>query len=830
MTSNNGSPKTFQGLSSREAVDRLRKFGENTIAKRKRFRPLIAFLQKFGSPLLLLLIGTSVISFFVGERTNAVIIIVMVFVSAILDFVNSYKSEKTVLKLLEKVTTTATVIRDGEKKEIDQREIVPGDVVSLYAGDAVPADARVLEAKDCFVNQAALTGESFPVPKYVEEKRIGKNETPTERPDFVCMGTSVVTGYAVIEVVQTGFSTEFGKIAARISAETLPTDFEKGIKTFSAFIMRLTFVMVGFVFLANALVGHGTFDSFVFAIAIAIGLTPELLPVIMSVSLSRGSLEMAKKNVVVKNLSSIESFGSMNVLCTDKTGTLTEDRITLVKYVDCFGNIAEDVFTYAYMSSFFHTGIKNPLDKAIREHKTIETRAYEKIDEVPFDFERKRDSIIYKKEEQYTLITKGAPEDILSIAVNFNDKGTKKEFSGTAKQTALGEFEKLSNEGFRVLAVAKKEVSVKKEYTKEDEADMTFLGFMAFYDPPKKTASSAIRDLEELGIEVKILTGDNEILTEKICRDIGLPVKGVLKSSEVATMNDEELLTKARTTTIFARITPDEKERIILTLKKAGYSVGYLGDGINDAPALKAADVGLSVNNAVDVAKETADIILLEKSLRVLHDGITEGRKTFANTMKYIMMGLSSNFGNMFSMMGASLFLPFLPMLPPQILLNNFLYDTSQLTLATDAVDRNLVKKPPRWDIKFVKKFMIVFGPVSSIFDFATFGLLLLVFHLPESQFQTGWFIESLATQVLVIYVIRTRLIPLIQSRPSTLLFLNTSIAVVIGWIIPFVGLGAFFAFAPLPLPVLLGIAGIVFVYLIVTEMVKRVFFARMTA
>ncbi len=828
MTPNSGPREAFPGLSSREAADQLRTFGENTIAKRKRFRPLIAFFQKFESPLLLLLIGASVVSFFVGERTNAVIIIVMVFVSAVLDFANSYKSEKTVLKLLERVTTTATVMRDGRKKEINQKEIVPGDIVLLAAGDAVPADARVLEAKDCFVNQAALTGESFPVPKYAEEGTDRGGEAPAEQPDFVCMGTNVVTGYATIKVLQTGFSTEFGKIAARVSAETLPTEFEKGIKTFSAFIMRLTFVMVGFVFVANALVGHGVFDSFVFAIAIAIGLTPELLPVIMSVSLSRGSLEMAKKNVIVKNLSSIESFGSMNVLCTDKTGTLTEDRITLVQYVDCFGNVAEDVFTHAYVSSFFHTGIKSPLDKAIREHKSVETGAYKKIDEVPFDFERKRDSIIYKKEGVCTLVTKGAPEDILSIATAFNEKGTKKVFTVAVRNAALAEFEKLSGEGFRVLAVAEKEVSEKGKYTKEDEIDMNFLGFMAFYDPPKSTASSAIKDLEELGIEVKILTGDNEILTQRICHEINLPVKGTLKGPEIIMMNDEELLRRARMTTIFARITPDEKERIILTLKKAGYSVGYLGDGINDAPALKAADVGLSVNNAVDVAKETADIILLEKSLRVLHDGITEGRKTFANTMKYIMMGLSSNFGNMFSMMGASLILPFLPMLPPQILLNNFLYDTSQLTLATDAVDGNLVKKPPRWDIKFVKKFMIVFGPISSIFDFATFGLLLLVFRLPESQFQTGWFIESLATQVFVIYIIRTRLIPFMQSRPSRPLFLNTLLVVVIGWVIPFVGLGAFFSFTSLPLSVLLGIAGIVLAYLVVTEVAKRVFFAKM--
>ncbi len=819
----------FRGLTSQEAAKCLAEFGENTITRKKKFRPLLAFFEKFGSPLLLLLIGAATISFFVGERTNAVIILVMVFVSGVLDFVNSYKSQQAVAKLLGKITTTATVLRDGVKREIELKGIVPGDVVFLSAGDVIPADSELLEARDCFVNQAALTGESFPVPKYAASDAAGVTTTvPTDRSDLLFMGTSVVTGYAVARVLHTGFSTEFGTIAAHMTTEALPTDFEKGIKKFSVFIMRLTFVMVAFVFLANALLGHGIFDSFVFAVAIAIGLTPELLPVIMSVSLSRGSLEMAKKNVIVKNLSSIESFGSMNVFCTDKTGTLTEDRITLVKYTDCSGKVADHVFLSAYVSSAFHTGLKSPLDKAIREHKDIAMDAYEKIDEVPFDFERKRDSMIFRHEGACTLVTKGAPEDVFSIVTAYEDGGSVKEWDDAAKQAALAQFENLSKEGFRVLAVAEKEVPAQKEYTEHDEAAMTFLGFMAFYDPPKATAFSAIEDLKKLDIEVKILTGDSGILTEKICRDIGLRIEGVLEGSEIATMNDEALLVRARTTTIFARITPNQKERIVVTLKKAGYVVGYLGDGINDAPALKAADVGLSVNNAVDVAKETADIILLEKSLRVLHDGILEGRKTFANTMKYIMMGLSSNFGNMFSMMGASLVLPFLPMLPPQILLNNFLYDSSQLTLATDSVDQGLLEKPPKWDIGFVKKFMVVFGPVSSIFDFLTFGLLLLVFHLPQAQFQTGWFIESLATQVFVIYVIRTRLTPFLKSRPSIPLFWNTFLIVVLGWLIPFFAFGSFFSFAPLSFPVLLGIAGIVLAYLVVTELVKRVFFAKM--
>ncbi len=818
----------FQGLSSEEAARRLARFGENVIVRRKRFRPLVAFFKKLGSPLLLLLIGAAAVSFFVGERTNAIIILVMVFVSGVLDFVNSYKSEKAVAKLLETITTTATVLRDGVRREIDLREIVPGDIVFLSAGDVIPADSELLEARDCFVHQAALTGESFPAAKYAVSEHGVNGTVPTEKQNLVFMGTSVVTGYAVARVIQTGPSTEFGKIAARMTAESLPTDFEQGIKRFSVFIMRLTCVMVAFVFVANALLGHGIFDSFVFAIAIAIGLTPELLPIVMSVSLSRGSLEMAKKHVVVKNLSSIESFGSMNVLCTDKTGTLTEDRITLVKYTDCFGRTADDVFLSAYISSAFHTGVKSPLDKAIREHKQIELGVYEKIDEVPFDFDRKRDSIIFKHEGTCTLITKGAPEDIFSIVTKYAAGGAVKKWDDAARRTAAAQFDGFSKEGFRVLAVSLKEIGEKKEYVKEDEREMTFLGFMAFYDPPKATASSAIKDLKELGITVKILTGDSELLTEKICRDIGLPIEGTLTGAEIAALDDEALLARSKKTTIFARITPEEKERIIVTLKKAGYAVGYLGDGINDAPALTAADVGLSVNNAVDVAKETADIILLEKSLRVLHDGVREGRKTFANTMKYIMMGLSSNFGNMFSMMGASLVLPFLPMLPPQILLNNFLYDTSQLTLATDSVDQKLLEKPPKWDIAFVKKFMVIFGPVSSIFDFLTFGLLLLVFRLPEAQFQTGWFIESLATQVFVIYVIRTRFIPFLESRPSKPLFWNTFLIVVLGWLIPFLGFGLFFSFAPLSLPVLLGIAGIVLAYLIVTELVKRLFFARM--
>ena len=752
----------------------------------------------------------------------------MVLISAILDFINSYKSEKAVQDLVSRVVTTATVIRGGKKVELEFKEIVPGDIVILSAGDIVPSDAEILESKDFFVNQSALTGEAFPVEKIAGTGEAGEKKSTLQKDNLVFLGTSVTTGYATARVLKTGRETEFGKIADRLENAEPATEFEKNIKQFSLFIMQVTVVLVGLVFFINAFFGRGWLTSFIFAVAIAIGLTPELLPVIISVALSRGSIRMAKKEVIVKNLSTIQNFGSMNVLCTDKTGTITENRIVLVKYMDGFGNVDEGVLLSAYLNSYFYTGVRNPLDDAINAYKRLNISEYKKIDEIPFDFERKKRSIVAEYGGKRLLVAKGAPEEIFKICDTCWEKGKISKLDASARKKINEQFDNLSREGFRVLGVARKEVgSATETYSKKDEDQMIFYGFVAFLDPPKATAREAIRELEDLGIELKILTGDNELLTQRICAEINVACTGIMVGEEIDKLTDIELQSAAVRTTIFARVTPEQKERIIINLRKAGKVVGYLGDGINDAPALKAGDIGISVANAVDVAKDTADIILLRKSLKVLRDGVIEGRKTFRNTLKYILIGLSSNFGNMFSMTAASAFLPFLPMLPTQVLLNNFFYDMSQLTLSTDAVDNEDVKKPTTWSLSFIKKYMLVFGLISSLFDFLTFGALLLIFRLPENQFQTGWFIESLATQVFVIYIIRTKKIPFLQSRPSLALFLNTFLVVALAWVIPFFAVGKFFGFAPLSFAVSAVIFGLTLVYLVLVEIAKRFFYKK---
>jgi Mg2+-importing ATPase len=820
------------GLTSIEADRRLREFGENAINGKKKIGPFVVFLKKFNSPLLIILIVVSIISFFLGQKTNAIIIIFMVFLSAVLDFANSYRSEKAVEKLVQKVLTTVTAIRDGVKVEIPFKNIVPGDIISLTAGDVTPADSIVLEAKDFFINQSALTGESFPVEKFVTESfDYDKVDFTPENKNIIFMGTNTVTGYGTVEVLRTGHNTEYGKIIKQLSDRSDDTEFEKGIRQFSYFVMKVNFVLVGLVLIINTLMGRGIFNSFLFAIAIAIGLTPELLPVILSVSLSRGSIKMAKKHVIVKNLSAIQDFGSMNILCTDKTGTLTQNKITLVKHVDFHGNESDAVYLYSYINSSLHTGVVNPMDNAIAEYKKLDISKFKKIDEVPFDFTRRRDSIVVDDAGKKILITKGAPESIFQVCKSCHDEKGSFPFKEDTVKSLSDQYEALSSDGFRVLALAIKELDRDDIiYNVDDEKDMIFMGFMAFLDPPKEGVIHAIRQLEDSGIEIKILTGDSEVLTQKICRDIKLPVKGTLIGSQIAGMSDGQLRAVVKQTTIFGRITPEQKERIISSLRKSGNAVGYLGDGINDAPALKAADVGISVNNAVEVAKDTADIILMDKKLEVLHDGVIEGRKTFQNTLKYVTMGLSSNFGNMFSMMGASAFLPFLPMLPKQILLNNFIYDMSQISLPTDNVDAEDVKKPPRWNIKLLRKYILIFGPISSVFDFATFGILYFGFSLTEHQFQTGWFLESLATQILVIYFIRTKKTPFFRSKPSKTLLINTLLLLTIAWVIPFSPVGKFFDFVPLSVPVLASILTIVFIYLLVVETAKRFLYKKIAA
>lgn len=819
------------GLTSHEALLRLSQYGENVIYHQKRLRPLIAFIKKFNSPLLLMLMGASLISFFLGQRVNATIILVMVFVSAVLDFFNSHKSERVAEKLIARVASTATVMRDGKKVEIPFSKLVPGDVIELSAGDVIPADGILLSADDFFVNQSALTGESFPVEKHVASPDAPSGELSLSLPSAVFMGTSVVTGFGVAEIVHTGKRAEFGKIAERLTQEEGETSFERGLKEFSVFILRLTFVMVLSVFALNAYFGRGVLDSFIFAVAIAVGLTPELLPVIMSVALSHGSLVMAKKNVVVKNLSAVQNFGGMNILCTDKTGTLTEDKISLVKCVDREGVESKDVLLYSYIGSIYHTARRGPLDAAICEHGKMDVSAYKKVDEVPFDFERRRDSIIVDHDGKRFMITKGAPESIFAISTQVFDGKKHVAFSSELHLGAQKEYDQLSADGFRVLAFALKEIPQEERavYRREEEEGMTFIGFAAFLDPAKVSARETLQELKDLDIAVKIITGDSDILTLRICKDLAINVEGVLTGEELRKLSDSELVRRAEHTTVFARVSPEEKERIVVALRKAGNTVGYLGDGINDAPVLKAADVGISVNNAVDVAKETADIILLSKSLGVLKDGVVEGRKTFQNTLKYIKMGFSSNFGNMFSMIGASVILPFLPMLPSQILFNNFLYDLSQTTLPSDHTDIESTRSPLKWNMRGFAKYIIAFGVISSLFDFLTFYVLFSVFHLSETHFQTGWFIESIATQILIVFVIRTKRVPFWKSRPSSFVFGSVIGVVALAWAIPYTPIGTLLSFAPLSPLVLLVIVGIISAYLIAGEILKYFFYKRFT-
>lgn len=820
-----------KGLTSKEVNRKLKEFGENSVFKKKKMGPVLVFLGKLKNPLFILMIGISVLSFFTGSTSSAIIVILMVVLSVTLDFLNTYKSQKAVENLASKVSTKVTVVRDGQKKEVDFKNIVPGDVVFLSAGNIVPADCRVLDSDDFFVNQSSLTGESIPEEKVACENEM-KCELNADNKNFVFMGTSVVSGFANVLVIQTGAKTEFGKITQALSGTEPKTDFEESMMKFSLFVMRVIFYMVCFVFVVYLIKNsaHLTsviiIEAFTFALAITIGVTPDMLPALITICLSKGSQMMAKKDVIVKHLASIENFGSMDIFCTDKTGTLTKDKISLVKYMDYKGDESRKVLEFGHLSSHFHTGIQNPLDGAIEEFKDIDISGYEKIDEIPYDFTRKRSSMVVEKNGKRILICKGAPEEIIKIS-NFFELNEKISKDKKSQKLIEKKFIELSQDGFRVLGVSYREVPSddKRVYTKEDEANMIFSGFLAFLDPPKEDVKKTLDEIEKLGIEIKILTGDNELLAQKICRDIGIKITGVLTGVEISKLDDFELGKIVLKTNIFARITPDQKERIILILKKAGKTVGYLGDGINDAPALKAADVGISVNNAVDIAKDTADIILIQKSLESLKDGIIEGRKIFHNTMKYVLMGLSSNFGNMFSMMAAVTFLPFLPMLPGQILFNNFVYDVSQFSLPTDKVDEDELLKPAHWDLKFIRKYMMVFGWVSSVFDFLTFVLLFYVYHLSEHQFQTGWLIESIATQTLVIYVIRTKKIPFLQSSPSKPLLITTLLAVSFVWLIPFTFLGRMLELERLPLYIMGIIFSYVLIYLVLVEVVKRIFY-----
>lgn len=791
------------GLKKEEASKRLKLNGFNVIKTANEKSTFATFLNEFKSPLVILLLGASFISLMTGSITSAVLIIVIVIISSIINFSVSFKSQKATEALLKKVALQTTVVRDGKEQKILASEIVVGDIIIVEAGNVIPADAVVREGKDLFVNESSLTGESMPV-----QKNIG---------DPIFLGSGVVTGHIYAEVTAIAKNTKFYDIVAMLEERERTGEFERGIKEFSFFITKIVIVMVIIIFAANALLKNDILESLIFALAIAVGVTPELLPMIIAFNVSKSSIKMSKNGVIVKKLSSVENFGSMDILCTDKTGTLTEDKITLVKYLDFNGKESLDVLKYAYINSTFHTGTKSPLDHAIAEYRDFDISLYKKIGETPFDFERKRDSIIFEYEGKTVIVAKGAPEQMFLVS----------DLSTEEIKKAQDLFDSLSREGYRVLAISTRTLEKEKEYNVSDEAKLEFKGFVAFIDPPKKGVREVLDELEELGINIKIITGDHLLVAEKIAKEVDLIVLGTLSSEEVEKMSDEELGEVAEKTTIFSRVTPAQKNRIIKALQSKGHVVGYMGDGINDAPSLRTADVGISVDNAVDVAKESADIILLSKSFRQLIDGVVEGRKTFANTNKYISMAISSNFGNMFSMTGASILLPFLPMLPVQVLLNNLLYESSQFAITFDRVEKSVISRPNPWNIKFIKKFMFMFGGISSVFDFLTFFVLYKIFMLSGSAFQTGWFIESFATQTLVIFLIRSRNSIFKSIAPHPVVFWSTIAAVIGAWTIALSSLGKLFGFVPLPFLTILYIVGIVIVYLIIVETAKKFFYKK---
>jgi Mg2+-importing ATPase len=807
------------GLASAEAGARLRRWGPNELAPPRRFEAAREIARYLANPLVLILLLASTISALLGQLVSSVIIALMLILSIALNFTQAYRSQAAARRLRERAGQLATVVRDGAPREVPAREVVPGEVIRLAAGDLVPADARLLSAKDLFVSEAPLTGESLP-----REKHAQAEGTPAaahrEATSAVFRGTSVVSGLGVAVVVHTGAATEFGRIAAHLSVHPPETEFERGTRRFGLLILKVVIFLVLFVFLVNALFRRDALESFLFAVALAVGLTPELLPMIVSVTLASGAVRMARKKVIVKRLVAIENFGSMDILLSDKTGTLTLGQITVDRHVNLRGLNDETVIRLAALNSAYQTGLRSPMDDAILRHEHPDVAHYARVDEIPFDFARRRVSVVVENGGERLLIAKGAPESLLHACVNAELDGAIKPFEAGLRAEAEGLFRELSADGYRVLAVAYRAVARESAYTVLDERDLTLTGFAAFLDPPLEGVGETIATLRGDGIEVKIVTGDNELVTQHICARVGLTAGSIVLGEVIDGMSDPALASVAERTTIFARVSPTQKNRIVQALRSRGHVVGCVGDGINDAPALRSADVGISVENAVDVARDAADIILLEKRLQVLHEGVMEGRRSFGNIMKYVLMGTSSNFGNMVSMAIASLFLPFLPMLPLQILLNNFLYDLSQVAIPSDRVDRTYMLKPRRWNVAFIRRYMFVLGPISSAFDLATFWIMLGVFHAGETLFRTGWFVESLATQTLVIFVIRTAGRPW-ASPPSRALAWGVGGSLAVGVLLPFSPLGTWLGFTPLP-PLFFGFLVVMIgAYLGLVEIVK---------
>ncbi len=829
-----------EGLGA-EAVEAAReRHGFNALSRKEKKFFVFEILERFKNPLAVQLLVIGAISLWIGDVRSAVVVGAMVFLSVVLSYVQETRSGKAVEELQKMVQANTLVLRGGKETEIPTVELVPGDIVVLHAGAMIPADLRLISAKDFFLSQSALTGESLPIEKAAELNGSAPKSV-IELPNACFQGSYVVSGTARGVAVNTGENTYLGSISARLAGEKTQTSFDRGIQDFTWLMIRFMVVMVSLVFVIVGLTKHDWLQALLFAMSVAVGLTPEMLPMILTVNLSKGALTMSKKKVIVKRLNSIQNFGAIDILCTDKTGTITQDRIVLEKFVDVTNRPSDDVLRYAYMNSYYQTGLRNLLDRAILSHTDLDVeKAARKVDEIPFDFQRKRMSVVIETEDAHVMITKGSVEDVYSACGSYQLDDEVMPLIDVIRRDLMEEYERLSRAGYRVLSVAYKEFPKDKtSFGVQDEKDLVLLGYLAFYDPPKDSAAKALGALERMGVAIKILTGDNELVTQKICGDVGLDAKSVITGGQLAALDEAGLAAAAERHVIFARLSPAQKEQIIAALQKAGHVVGYMGDGINDAPALNLADVGVSVDTAVDVAKESADIILLEKSLMVLEDGILEGRRVFGNITKYIKMGASSNFGNMFSVVGGSYFLPFLPMLPIQILMNNLLYDISQTGIPMDNVDPEYLAKPKKWNIGNIKKFMLFVGPISSVFDYATYFLMLYFFGCIafkaggagapylERLFHTGWFVESLLTQTLIVYIIRTKKIPFLESSPSMPMVFATVMAVTVGVFLPNTHFAGKLGFVPLPAAYWAWIVGFMLAYAAITHGVKVWFYRK---
>ena len=809
------------GLSGEEAAHRLQLYGGNVLKAKKNTSAIKLLLSQFKNPIQIILFSAIILSFCLGDTADTVIILVIVLFSGLLSFWQEYSADNSVKKLLAMVQIKVHILRDGKSSDISVEEAVPGDVVLMKAGDLIPGDCLLIDSNSLFIDEATLTGETYPVEK---EACVLPEGTPlAQRKNCLWMGTHVVSGSGTAVILKTGKDTEYGKISERLKLRPQETEFERGVRRFGYLLMEITLILVFAIFAVNVLLKKPPLDSFLFSLALAVGLTPQLLPAIIGINLAHGAKMMAKVKVIVKRLSSIENFGSMDVLCSDKTGTLTEGVVRLNTTYGIDGTENEKVLLYAYLNASFESGFLNPIDEAIRTHKQFDISEYKKIDEEPYDFVRKRLSILLTGPDQKQMVvTKGAFANIVAVCAKAETSGGEIVDFSTVSDSIQKQFEEFSNKGYRTLGVAYK-TGIESLHEKEHEYDMVFLGFITLYDPLKPNILNTIGALKALGVSLKIITGDNRLVAANVVSQLGVG-SGILTGIDLHNMSDGALMQKVRNISIFAEVEPNQKERIILALKKAGFVVGYMGDGINDASALHAADVSISVDSAADVAKEAADIVLLEKDLEVLLSGVKAGRVTFANTLKYVFMATSANFGNMFSMAGASLFLPFLPLLPKQILLTNLMTDFPEMTIASDSVDEEMISKPRRWDIKFIRRFMFTFGLVSSVFDYITFGVLLFLMRATDMQFRTGWFIESVVSASIIVLIVRTRK-PFFRSRPAKYLTLTVLLIAVLAASIPYTPIAGLLGFVPLHPWILLVIAGIVTLYILTVEIIKKIFY-----